>query len=166
MRVLIRCDGGGEQGVGHVIRSLALAEEAAARGHDVLVAGAFEGDFVRRQLDAAPVTVLALPPHTRAEGIDSPLPLLQEHPVDVLHVDHSEVHGALAHGLRAGMPDGVLLSNVEDGDFGRRPAHLVVDPTWGSEGAPRPVDGSRWLLRGAEYAAMRRQVTRRRGEHD
>jgi len=163
VRVLIRCDGGGDQGVGHVIRSLALAEEAMDRGHDVLVAGHFEGAFVERQLNASAARVLPLPPHRRVDGVDSPLPLLASHPADVLHLDHYEVGEELAAGLRDGLPGGTLLSNMEDGEFGRRPAHVVIDPTWGSEEAPRTPDGSRWLLRGAGYAAMRHQVTRLRG---
>ena len=36
MRVLVRCNGGGSLGVGHVIRSLALAEAAVAAGHEVI----------------------------------------------------------------------------------------------------------------------------------
>ena len=46
MRVLLLCDGGGSMGVGHVIRSLALAEAAVAAGHVVVVAGHFEGLLV------------------------------------------------------------------------------------------------------------------------
>lgn len=57
MQILLRCDGGGLLGVGHVMRSLALAEAAAAAGHHVVVAGSFQGSFLRAQLAAAPVEV-------------------------------------------------------------------------------------------------------------
>ena len=60
MRVLVLCDGGGSIGVGHVIRSLALAEASVAAGHSVVVAGHFEGSFVQRQLAEAPVEVVQL----------------------------------------------------------------------------------------------------------
>ena len=50
MLVLLRCDGGGRLGVGHVMRSLALAEAAVAAGHRVVVAGQFEGAFLQAQL--------------------------------------------------------------------------------------------------------------------
>jgi len=60
MRVLLLCDGGGRLGVGHVIRSLALAETAVAAGHDVVVAGRFEGSFVAGQLATAPVEVVQI----------------------------------------------------------------------------------------------------------
>ena len=60
MRILVLCDGGGPLGVGHVIRSLALAEASVAAGHTVVVAGHFEGAFVRGQLALAPVEVVQL----------------------------------------------------------------------------------------------------------
>ena len=46
MRLLLRCDGGPDIGVGHVVRSLALAEEATARGHEVALLGRVEGPFL------------------------------------------------------------------------------------------------------------------------
>ena len=67
MRVLLRCDGGGSLGVGHVMRSLALAEAAVAAGHDVVVAGQFEGSFLQGQLAAAPVEVVQLAASRPAE---------------------------------------------------------------------------------------------------
>ena len=55
MRVLIHCNGGPDIGVGHVMRSLALAEEAVASGHEVTFVGEYDGAFVLNQLDTAPV---------------------------------------------------------------------------------------------------------------
>ena len=173
MRVLLRCDGGGPLGVGHVMRSLALAEAAVAAGHDVVVAGHFEGSFVQGQLAAAPVEVVQV----AAPVVDcEPRPLIdlagRVRP-DLLHVDSYEASGrpgapgALgAHsGVGAVLSD-VVLSNMEDGTFGRRPADVVVDPTFGAELSPRPDDGSTWLLRGSRYTPIRQRVVdaRRRGE--
>jgi len=160
MRVLLLCNGGGPLGVGHVIRSLALAEAAVAAGHEVVVAGHFEGPFVRGQLAAAPVEVVQLAarvPDARPEPL---LELIQRFRPDVLHLDSYELRGSLMGSM--------VLSNVEDGAFGRRPADVVVDPTLGAELSPRPEDGSTWLLRGSRYAPMRQRVmdARRRATDD
>ena len=148
MRVLLLCDGGGSLGVGHVIRSLALAEAAVAAGHDVVVAGHFEGSFVQGQLAAAPVEVVQLA--APADAGPDPIPgLIQRMGPDVLHVDSYN----LSHWLGS-----FVLSSMEDGGFGRRPADVVVDPTLGAELLARPTDGSTWLLRGSRYAPMRQRV--------
>lgn len=160
MRVLLACDGGGSLGVGHVIRSLALAEAAVAAGHEVVVAGEFEGSFLLEQLVAAPVDVVPL--------VRSLIDLIGRLRPDVLHVDS---YGA-SDGLRdlvapasagAGAADVVgnhamVFSNMEDGTFGRRPADVVVDPTLGAEVSPRRDDGSTWLLRGSRYTPVRQRV--------
>ena len=164
MRVLLRCDGGGSLGVGHVMRSLALAEAAVAAGHEVLVAGRFEGAFLERQLRAAPVEVvrLASPSPGGGQGPGSGLPEpLERFLPDVVHIDSYDLSGWL--------PGSFVLSNIEDGTFGRRRADVVVDPTFGAELSPRPQDGSGWLLRGSRYTPVRRRVVdaRRRGPiHD
>ena len=90
MRVLLMGDGGGPLGVGHVIRSLALAEAAVAAGHDVVVAGHFEGSFLLSQLAAAPVEVVQLA-EPLANGDPQPfIDLVGRLRPDVLHVDSYE----------------------------------------------------------------------------
>jgi spore coat polysaccharide biosynthesis predicted glycosyltransferase SpsG/GNAT superfamily N-acetyltransferase len=159
VRILLRCDGGGALGVGHVMRSLALAEAAVAAGHEVMVAGRFEGSFLADQLAAAPVEVVPL----AAAEADLDLPIFASGPQhlvdlvgrfrpDVLHVDSYKAPGVEAGGVN------MVLSNVEDGTFGRRPADVVVDPTFGAEHSPRPDDGSTWLLRGSRYTPLRQRV--------
>ncbi|MEO8518965.1 MAG: bifunctional UDP-2,4-diacetamido-2,4,6-trideoxy-beta-L-altropyranose hydrolase/GNAT family N-acetyltransferase [Dermatophilaceae bacterium] len=159
MRVLLLCDGGGSMGVGHVTRSLALAEAAVTAGHDVVLAGHFEGSFVHRQLAAAPVEVVELGAPLADHDRATVNGLVSGQRPDVVHVDNYEVSDLWGQG------SGVVLSNMEDGTFGRRPAAVVVDPTLGAELVPRPDDGSTLLLRGSRYAAMRQRVldARRRG---
>ena len=159
MRVLLLCDGGGPLGVGHVLRSLALAEAAVAAGHGVVVAGHFEGAFLLRQLAAAPVEVVQLEAHVPDVGTDPLLELIQRFEPDLLHVDSYEPRGWLMGSM--------LVSNMEDGTFGRRPADVVIDPTLGAERSTRPDDGSTWLLRGSRYAPMRQRVidARQRAAH-
>jgi len=139
-------------GVGHVIRSLALAEAAVVAGHDVVVAGHFEGSFVQGQLAAAPVEVVQLAAPLADHDLQPVIELVSDRRPDVLHVDSYEAPARL-HEL-----GDVVLSNMEDGGFGRRPADVVVDPTLGAQLLPRPDDGSTWLLRGSRYAPMRQRV--------
>jgi len=165
MRVLLLCDGGGPIGVGHVIRSLALAEASAAAGHEVVVAGHFEGSFVQGQLAAASVigvAVIQMPAPMTDADLQPVLDLVQRVGTDLLHVDSYEAPGRL-FGNRV-VPgnneilSAVVLSNMEDGSYGRRRADVVIDPTFGAELSPRPDDGSTWLLRGSRYAPVRQRV--------
>ena len=165
MRVLLLCDGGGSMGVGHVIRSLALAEAAVAAGHDVVVAGHFEGSFVQGQLAAAPVEVVQLAVPLADVDLQPVIDVVRDQRPDVLHVDSYEASLRLRELGEEVLSDVVVLSNVEDGTFGSRPADVVIDPTLGAELVARPDDGSTWLLRGSRYAPMRQRVldARRRG---
>jgi len=149
-------------GVGHVIRSLALAEAAVVAGHDVVVAGHFEGSFVQGQLAAAPVEVVQLAAPLADHDLQPVIELVSDRRPDVLHVDSYEaparLHELVAPPEAEAERRGVVLSNMEDGGFGRRPADVVVDPTLGAQLLPRPDDGSTWLLRGSRYAPMRQRV--------
>jgi len=158
MRVLLGCDGGGTLGVGHVMRSLALAESAVDAGHDVVVAGHFEGSFLQAQLAAAAVEVVRLPVRM-ADGDLGPLTdLVRSLRPDVLHLDSYEIEGQLRDIVASAGVGPVVVSNVEDGAFGRRFADVVVDPTLGAELTARRADGSTWLLRGSRYTPVRRRV--------
>lgn len=164
MRVLLACDGGGPLGVGHVMRSLALAEAAVGAGHTVVIAGHFEGSFLQGQIAAAPVEVCDVS-KWMAEGDPQPLiDLVVSVRPDVLHVDAYVACDRLRE-LVASTGVGAIVSNMEDGTFGRRPADVVVDPTLAAELVARPVDGTTWLLRGSRYTPVRQRVidARRRG---
>ncbi len=115
---MIHCSAGSTLGVGHLVRSLALAEEAVARGHQVTSRVTTTGAFVEGLLAALPVAV-----HRTPGDLSS---WARELEADVVHVDSYapiEPH-----------PGRLLLSNIEDGSFGRRPADLAVDPNLGAEG--------------------------------
>jgi spore coat polysaccharide biosynthesis predicted glycosyltransferase SpsG/RimJ/RimL family protein N-acetyltransferase len=155
LRVLIHCDGGPAIGVGHVMRSLALAEQASAAGHQVVVAGVLEGGFVDDLLAAARVEVVRLDGHDAAGGL---VGLVDEVRPDVVHVDSYAADRALPVG-------GVRLSShIEDGRFGRRSSDVAIDPNYGAEREPRGgAHPAGTLLRGSRYAPLRRAVTSRRG---
>jgi spore coat polysaccharide biosynthesis predicted glycosyltransferase SpsG/RimJ/RimL family protein N-acetyltransferase len=169
MRVLLLCDGGGRLGVGHVIRSLALAEAAVAAGHDVVVSGWFEGSFVAGQLAAAPVEVVQLLTPVAEGDRQSLIEVVRHVRPDVLHIDSYgapvQIGELVAPAPGAGLSD-TVLSSMEDGSFGRRPADVVIDPTFGAELSPRLDDGSTWLLRGSRYTPVRRRVVDARQRFD
>jgi spore coat polysaccharide biosynthesis predicted glycosyltransferase SpsG len=158
MRVLVLCDGGGPLGVGHVIRSLALAEAAVAAGHQVVVAGQFEGPFLLGQLSAAPVEVLPLAAPVAGGDPQQVIGLVGRARPAVLHVDSYGASERLRELVASAGSGDLVFSNMEDGTFGRRPADVVVDPTFGAEDSHRPQDGSTWLLRGSRYTPVRQRV--------
>lgn len=161
MRVLLRCDGGPGIGVGHVTRSLALAEEATARGHEVTVLGALRGcllerlaaDLERRVAFAGPSVSDA--PHDLAAAA---------YGFDVVHVDHYGVPDGLWEVLETAHPGGKgpAVSVLADGRFGARRADLLIDPTITAERSPSPAPAT-WHCRGARYHPLRGSVRRLRG---
>ncbi|MDT0164726.1 bifunctional UDP-2,4-diacetamido-2,4,6-trideoxy-beta-L-altropyranose hydrolase/GNAT family N-acetyltransferase [Actinotalea sp. AC32] len=170
MRALLRCDATAAGGVGHLVRCLALAEAATARGWRVEVVGRVTAPLGRRLLAASGVPLLpfAGPADVPADAHLPPsdldparlAALVRATRADVLHVDHY----APVAGLRAAVRGaGGTLSSVEDGPFGRREADVVVDPTPGAEAAGRPADGSGTVLLGVRHAPMRSAVARARG---
>ncbi|WP_457252517.1 GNAT family N-acetyltransferase [Pedococcus sp. P5_B7] len=164
MRLLLRCDGGPDIGVGHVVRSLALAEEATARGHEVALLGRVEGPFLTALAAAVGPGLTLLGPSPS----DLPEDLARAAAgFDVLHVDHYELPEGLLEALRsdgAGSPTPVL-STTADGPFGARAADLVIDPTVDAQWSDPPAP-ARWYLGGARFVALRRSVTSLRAGDD
>jgi len=153
------------------MRSLALAEAAVAAGHEVVVAGHFEGSFLQRQLGAAPVEVVQLGMPLADQDPEPLIDLVGRLRPDVLHVDSyaaavGQLFELLAPVGSEPVAGHLVLSNMEDGSFGRRPADVVVDPTFGAELSARPDDGSTWLLRGSRYTPLRQRVMDARRRHD
>ncbi len=157
MRVLVRCDGGPGMGVGHAIRSIALIEEACARGHDVAVVGSWEGDLLGRMRERLPATVSVLP--APVEGDHDGLAALAEG-ADVLHVDSYTIGEGLAGAVRARSGQ-TLVSVLHDGDFGLRSADLLIDPTPGARPAAPQVP-ARWRVSGGRFTPVRAEVLRHR----
>jgi spore coat polysaccharide biosynthesis predicted glycosyltransferase SpsG/RimJ/RimL family protein N-acetyltransferase len=141
VHVLIHCHGGPAVGVGHVFRAASLAEAAVGRGHRVDFSGTFEGPLVTGRLRSAGMEIVA----------DARLAAY-----DVVHVDTYRPDGDDLAARAAGV---ALLSNLEDGEFGRRPADLVIDPNLGAEGTRRDIGPV--LLRGSRWAPLRRSVVER-----
>lgn len=154
-RVVLRCDARSETGLGHMVRCLAVADAAQAAGWSVVLAGSIEpSSLVDRLLSQAGLEAVPL-----AGGSHDLVKFAALHGADVCHVDHYD----MAPSLRKQLTDlGVLLSNVEDGEYGRRPADFAIDATLGAESQDRPADGSAVQLRGLEFALFRQSVLRAR----
>ncbi|WP_210509021.1 bifunctional UDP-2,4-diacetamido-2,4,6-trideoxy-beta-L-altropyranose hydrolase/GNAT family N-acetyltransferase [Naasia sp. SYSU D00057] len=138
-RLYVRCDATLHGGVGHAMRGLAVAEAAIAAGWQVRFAGRIESPLVRGALDAAGIGVEPVqdaPPALVAAAAAAE--------ADVLHVDSYTEFPGLHDAARAA---GVLLSSMEDGEWGRRPADVVVD------GHPRALDDYRPESSGVEVLA-------------
>ena len=155
MQVLLLCDGGGSMGVGRGARGGAGGGGAGGAGCGVGGAGRVGGRFGGGQLAAAQVEGVRLAAPRADHDLQPVIDLVSERRPDVVHVDSYEAPARLRE------LGELVLSNVEDGSFGRRTADVVVDPTLGAELVARPDDGSTatcLLLRGSRYAPMRQRV--------
>ena len=139
MRLLLRADAGPATGLGHVARCVAFAEEATARGWDVVFSGE-PGRFADAFAHVVP-------------GADDVGTLAGQVRADVVLVDH--------YRLPAVRRPGVVLVSMESGRFGRRPADVVVDS--GLVPHDREDDGSGLVLNGPKYAPLRAAVRAARG---
>lgn len=151
--VAIRCDASAAGGIGHLVRALSVADAARAAGHGVVVAGSIDSPLARRLLADSGLEVTAAP-----EDLEV---LAAEQGATVVHVDDYAIGADARDRVHAA---GALLSSMEDGTFGRRPADVVVDSTIRAERVARPEDGSGTVLRGIAYAPMRAAVRTARAQ--
>lgn len=187
MRVALVAHGGPGIGVGHVVRAVALAQEARSRGHDVTLAGWVDGPFLTELLAHADLPVVPLSADAQSAEMLAALGGGAGAGVgggagagggaetgggagagalpDVIHVDTYRLHDDLLAAL-AERSERVLLSAMEDSEFGRRPAHVVVDSTIGADEVARPGVPARWLALGARYTPLRTDISRLRGRRD
>ena len=145
--VVIRCDASAEGGIGHLVRALSVADAARAAGHTVVMAGSIDAPLAQRLLAEAGLEVTEA-----AEDLEV---LAAEQGASVVHVDDYTIGTEARDQVHAA---GALLSSMEDGSFGRRPADVVVDSTIRAERSGRPEDGSGTVLQGIAYAPMRAEV--------
>jgi spore coat polysaccharide biosynthesis predicted glycosyltransferase SpsG len=153
-RVLLYANGGGPVGFGHVMRAIALGQEAQAQGHEVALTGEITSRFLIEEIKGANLPYRRLPMGGLIQSVKRLAP-------DVLHIDSYMADMAI--------PDGMVrvVSNMQDGTNGRRRSDLVVDPNFG---APISLDKAlvqSTYLGGPRYAPVRKEVLavrdRRRG---
>lgn len=148
--LLLRADAGPRLGAGHLSRCVAFAEEAVTRGWHVTLSGEIAAGQWLRSLD-----VPLLPPATDADALAG---LAKEVAADLVVVDNYPL-GELWPAVRN---VGARLISLEDGEFGRRAADIVVD--CGLAPPARPDDGSPTVLTGPAFAPLRAAVREAR-EH-
>ena len=147
---LIHCNADLERGMGHLMRALCLAEEASSRGWSVDIAGRF-GDRAVEHVDE-------LFPGQSLIQLDASEPrrdlqrLLSERSVDVLHIDSYDT------ALDGFFPGAALTSNMQDGQFGRRPADLHVDGNLDAELRYVPSGQADLALLGASVVQIRKTM--------
>ena len=155
--VVVWCDLGPQIGVGHLMRCLALAEEVARRGREVVfLADASSVPFARDQLAARGFRSVP-PPATEAEQ----LALVASLAPEAVVVDSYRLPPSTYAALHASYRTLAIV----DGEIGEREADVYLDQNIGSEDDPRALpagaaDAVR--LAGLRYSLMRRDILRRR----
>ncbi|EWT01138.1 spore coat protein [Intrasporangium oryzae NRRL B-24470] len=152
--VALRCDGGPDVGVGHVVRCLAIAEELVGRGAHAVLLGSLDGvDWVRRAFDelGVPVRPAAPDPH----GL---LRQVREAGATGVVLDGYGLSPQIGSTL---MGAGLGVLAIVDGPWGAdQVADVYVDQNLGA--APLPEHpGARQLL-GLEHALLRNAVLHHR----
>lgn len=124
-RALIHCNADLQQGMGHLARSLCIAEEATSRGWHVTIAGFFGGRALEHAAAMAPgITLVSLNRESPRAHLDE---LINQSSVQLVHLDSYD------SALDDLMVDSALVSNMQDGVFGRRRADLHIDANLDAE---------------------------------
>lgn len=121
-RLLLRADGNARLGLGHVIRSLALAEEVAPLFREIVLLTQAPAEAVRQLAHAARATVQPLP----EQAIDNEVALMQTlvQPGDILVLDG---HGFGLNYQAAMLAVGCRLVLIDDLHQHPVLAHLVIN---------------------------------------
>lgn len=154
--VLLHCNAGVEIGMGHLMRCLTLGEEAMEQGWSVTIAGELDEAAVKRAHIALPGA--AAIPILRSDQRRELPRLVDELGPTIIHVDsYSEEADSLSARDR-------IVSNMQDGPFGVRPATLSIDANLGAETWFAAPELSQMRLAGETSTIIRNQVTRVRGK--
>lgn len=160
-RIGLRCDAGGALGIGHLVRSLALAEELMRRGCLVEVAGqVVDSQFALDQIEGRGLALVAAPADSAGFA-----EFCRERGYDAVVIDGYEIARDTGAALRAA---GIAVLSVHDGPWGLgQQADVYLDQNLGapalepgSPGGSVPADAV--ILTGARYTCFRDTVVRRR----
>lgn len=151
VRLIVVAHGGASRGVGHMMRSLALVQEAQSRNWSVTLAGEID--------EGARGLLASLPPDVKVavtSGMDDIEAVTTG--ADIVHVDtydsefdHFRVPGA-------------LMSTMADASFGLRESDVLVDTNPGALARLSQIEKSSGavVLAGPDYCPIRQEVRHRR----
>ena len=156
-RICFRCDVGPSIGVGHVMRSLALAEEVAARGIEpVFLADVQSLPWAEEQVVSRGFSV-----HPPPDGPDGHVDWFKSHGVDAVVFDSyllpTEVY-------RAARARGLRTMAIVDGPLRGAEADLFLDQNIGSERDDVSLPEGSVRLAGLRYALLRDEFRAHRPE--
>lgn len=148
-RVLFHCNADTRTGLGHFMRCLAVAEEALARRWQVTFAGSL--DERARTVAAELIPAATIEPLLTDEPAAELERIVAAIQPDVVHLDSYDPR--LDHAVLPAQ----VISNAQDGRFGRRAATLHIDANlFAEERCTASADDS--MLLGTEAMQIRRQV--------
>lgn len=148
-RVLLHCNAGGAYGMGHLMRSIALADEALSRGWQATLVGDVSEAAQRRAERIVPgLEIDAVAPRELEAS-------LRAAAADVVHLDSYWDVPDLTGGT-------AVVSNMQDGPYGVRPGDLAIDANLGAETWFERPDLSAFQLAGVDATVIRRQVRQQR----
>ena len=156
-RLLVRCDVGPAYGVGHLMRCVALAEEFAARGHEVVFSAAVEDvpfalEQVRRR------GFRWVDPPDSVDGL-----VEQARAADAVVIDSYVLPREAYSAVRRVRPTLAIV----DGDPSGKDGHVLVDQNIGAEEDDWPLPEGAVRLAGLDYALMRDEIRdARTARHD
>lgn len=157
MRVGVRCDVGVRRGVGHVMRSLAFAEELGGRGIEVVfVCDSHTVAWANDQILARGIAVERAV-RTAAEHVE----LFERLGVDAVVFDSYDLPAEVFAAVRrAGFPTMAIV----DGDLRGAEADLLVDQNLGAELDQPELPAGTTRLAGLDYVLLRDEILALRPE--
>ena len=148
--LLVLCDVGPAHGIGHLMRCLALAEEFASRGFEVIFSADVESvPFAKEQLTARGFRWVA-PPGPAVEAVEQAAAVGATVVVVDSYVRPLETYTA----LRRARPTLAIV----DGDPAGRDGDIILDQNIGAEDDEWPLPPGTVRLAGLEHALIRDEI--------
>lgn len=140
-----------------MVRQLALTEELQSRGHEVVLVGDTDVEWVARAIGDRGVRLV---PPAHPSGIAAEI---AGQAVDVVMIDGYDIPGSVGQSL---LDAGIPVATMVDGDFGlQQKAVLYVDQNLNAT-RPAGIPADAAFLGGLDHALLRDQIRDRRGRVD
>lgn len=154
MVVGLRCDADAASGVGHVVRSVALADELRRRGHSAVLLGTVAVDWVRGLLAERGIEIAPAP-----DSPDGLADLAGELGLGAVVLDGYRLDPGCGAAIRA---RGIRVLSIVDGDWGGgQAADVYLDQNLGARPPAASIPGAVQLA-GIDYVLFRDDVLARR----